>query len=595
MVLNKLAYRILVIFLFCFLAESIGNNVRIVGWVLDERDRPLRDVVINVFEGDRKIDEVEASRRGRFTVDIGVNGKYIIEITAPDRVPKMFLFNTEVPPALSQARGLGFEFVMDLFPNYPGLELELFKKPLLNFYFDTQQQTFAFDQSEYEVVFVEIEAAKDYIEELFVNKKEYDDIVMRADRLFQDDKLEEALELYTQAADFNLPNEPHAANQVNAIYRRLGIPTPDEVKQYEEFIAMADNKFYETEYELAIGYYRDALNIISDKSYPVERIDECERILNELAIADMPEEVIEEEVIVEPEPVKEVIAAVEPEPVVVPEPTPEPVPEPVVERVVEPDYKEERIILEDVAKEIADIVRKETAVVDERPVYVDIKRPEDYVSKKWEMTADQIEQLNVMAERISTDPGANLIIHSYVNLSANKLNDFYLSKVQSTAAIHYLLNKGIDINRLYQVSYTDPGNLTTNEASTLQFEIKYDQDFHQFVKDSHKRSLHYLNNIDRKVQFDPQVEFLVQFVAAINPVAPEYYKSISNRLPDKTIYYYYGEQRLHHYSVGNIKNLATALKVHRDLRDMGFDTYIIALLDGNRVLTTEISELLNRN
>jgi len=590
--LNRLFFVILTALLLCFTAESSGDVVRVVSWVLDERDRPLVNALVYVYENDRQVDVVEANRRGRVIVDMEVNSNYVIEITAPGKVPKKFSFNTFIPQSMSGARGIGFEFVMDLFDNYPGLELELFDRVLLNFHFDPAAQGFSFDQDEYEAVFSEIEEAKVYIAELYNKKEEYDELVKRADRLYQEDKLEEALGLYKQAVDLDIPKETRAPDQVIAVSRKLGIPTEEDILQYEELIAKADNKFDNNEFEVAAGYYRDALAVIPDKAYPVDRINECERLITEMAIAEKAAEVAAEP---EPEPLEEVIAEAKPVDTIVAEEKPK------EKTVTEPEIIKETVVLEDEAEKIAEVVEKEPvetvkepAVTEEEPDHVKISAPKE-VFRRWSLTREQIDMVNEIAQRLQSDPNANLIIHSYVKRDNDKPYNFYLSKKQSTAVISRLLEKGVDINRLYQVSYIDapgPNNASGNED--LQFELKYDQEFYSLVKNSHKNSLLYLDDLNSKAQFNSQVEFLVQFVAALNPVTPDYYKTIKEQLPEKKIYYYYGEKRMHHYSVGGISSLPNALEIHRDLRKLGYDTYIIALLDGNRVLTTEISELLNK-
>ena len=581
--MNRINYTILILLL-SFPASFVGNDIEVTGWVVDERDSRIRDAVVVVYEEGRQVDEMEVNWRGKFDASLGINSYYEIEVSAPGMISKRFSFDTSIPETIRRTRGLGFEFVVDLFESYPDLELELFEKPLMHFFYDRSMQSFYFKEEEYEVLSMEVEEARDYINELYDRKDIYDDIIESADGAYDEGNLEEALEYYVQANELELPDDDHTPGRINDIRTKLDIPTEEEVIQYEELIVKADEKFDREKLQEAIEYYEEALSIMPDETYPKERIDKSEDLLAEQKMAEEQPEQPVEETLADEEPVDET-----PEPEVVEE-------EFVEEEVVEAEEKAVEVEEEVVETAEEDIAHEEPdATYPGEVVHIDTKRTPDIDIDKWQFSDEQLEQIQHMAEMVKENAGANLIINSYVAKDTNKEHKFYLSKKQASAVIDRMENMGVDKNRLYPVSYGEAQfDHEIFKSGGLLFEIKNNTEFQDFLEESHKVSLKFLNNMGIEPHFDPEVEVLIQFLASNEPADPDYYREITKKLPGLNIYYYYSDRRLHHYSVGKIESISRALDIRRELRNLGYDTYIVVLQDGNRVPTTQVKDLLNR-
>ena len=58
------------------------------------------------------------------------------------------------------------------------------------------------------------------------------------------------------------------------------------------------------------------------------------------------------------------------------------------------------------------------------------------------------------------------------------------------------------------------------------------------------------------------------------------------------ILYYYDRDRFHRYSVGTFRQLNQAMDVHRRLRELGFDAFVVAFRNGERISLSEANQLL---
>lgn len=126
----------------------------------------------------------------------------------------------------------------------------------------------------------------------------YNELVERADKNFDGEKLAEALKDYKDALQLK-PAEQHPKDRIASIEQRLDASARDKAekerlerekadkeKRYADLVAKADAAFSGKQYETARTNYTDALSIKEGEKHPTDRLAEIDRILAELAAND---------------------------------------------------------------------------------------------------------------------------------------------------------------------------------------------------------------------------------------------------------------------------------------------------------------------
>ncbi len=104
----------------------------------------------------------------------------------------------------------------------------------------------------------------------------------RADRLLAEEKYEEAILAYRQAAEID-PEENYPDEKINEIESLLAERAKELDNKYKELIAKADSEFESRDYEAASATYRAASEIKPDEPYPKEKIELIDKNLFEIA------------------------------------------------------------------------------------------------------------------------------------------------------------------------------------------------------------------------------------------------------------------------------------------------------------------------
>mgnify|MGYP003707352727 CR=1 FL=1 len=121
-------------------------------------------------------------------------------------------------------------------------------------------------------------------------KKQYDKIVAVADKKFQEKEYESAKDLYKRAMSFN-PSDTYPPKKIAEIENILSqLAAEEKIKQqkeaekliaYNQFISKGNTNFGKTRYDEALKNYNEALKIKPGETYPKQRIDEINKLLEE--------------------------------------------------------------------------------------------------------------------------------------------------------------------------------------------------------------------------------------------------------------------------------------------------------------------------
>jgi tetratricopeptide (TPR) repeat protein len=112
---------------------------------------------------------------------------------------------------------------------------------------------------------------------MYTVKKQYDKYIAMGEAAFNAKDYFKAKEFYQNAA-FIYPGEQFPKDKIAECDKQLATEPP---KAYMELIAVADKLFNEKQYEKAKEAYNQALAIRPAEKYPLDKIKECEKMINE--------------------------------------------------------------------------------------------------------------------------------------------------------------------------------------------------------------------------------------------------------------------------------------------------------------------------
>ncbi|HSV89313.1 MAG TPA: OmpA family protein [Bacteroidales bacterium] len=204
-------------------------------------------------------------------------------------------------------------------------------------------------------------------------------------------------------------------------------------------------------------------------------------------------------------------------------------------------------------------------------------------------------QLDSVVNFLRANADAGIVVHAHTDEISGYLFNFYLSQKRAQSVIEYITRMGIPENRLYPFGHgkmnmvipdaTTPEEHRLNRRAT--FEVFALEEFNQFLAEAPRHSFRYLNSLHKEAHHAVGIEFMVQFAATRSPVNPRFYSRIMNALPHLDIIYYYNVDRFHRYSIGTFPAINQALEISRQLGNMGFDAFVVAFRNGQRISLNE--------
>ncbi|MCK5776038.1 MAG: hypothetical protein KAH25_07680, partial [Bacteroidales bacterium] len=115
------------------------------------------------------------------------------------------------------------------------------------------------------------------LQDLARKQMQYDELITTADRLFTENKYEEAIGKY-KAASGIFPDEPYPPQKIAEINNLLA-KILDKKTLYDKLIVDGDAAFNEKDYQNCITIFQQASAIYPSEPYPLQRIDEAKKAL----------------------------------------------------------------------------------------------------------------------------------------------------------------------------------------------------------------------------------------------------------------------------------------------------------------------------
>ncbi len=249
MSLKKVFLAILtIVVVFLLFAQQDEVKFMVEGRVTSD-DGKIEGATITLFKDEHQVEQTNPPRGGRFQYEFEYNHEYRLVFKREGFFQKIIIISTYVPTEVLQRN--------NKFPPYP-FELNFF------------EETDAIDRS-----FTVKPVARVFYNSQIDN---FDAEIYLSDAMLREQI--QAAEAERDALASERRSIGRASEQEMAALER----------QYDKAIAEADALYHKKQYEGAIGRFRDALMIFSDRAYPKDRIAEIQDLLAALQMAEETEQ-----------------------------------------------------------------------------------------------------------------------------------------------------------------------------------------------------------------------------------------------------------------------------------------------------------------
>ncbi|RFC55205.1 hypothetical protein [Brumimicrobium aurantiacum] len=265
-----------------FVNFGYGQNITYDGTITDmDSQKSISGVTVTVLSGGLNVTSSTTSGGGKYSVNFPVGKKYTVKYTKSGYVTK--IIELDVTSVIAEDMPPGGKIFppinLDLFQKRPGYDFSFLETtPVVKWYLDGDRMNYNNGQmmqtkKKIENLLLEAESA------LKNADAEYNKLIKDADKLFDEGKLEEALNKYVAA--LQLPGkqkEAHPNARLLEIEELLQKKEEEELafqqdnQAYLNLIAAADNFAKAKEYDKAISKYEEAIVIKDDEQYPKDRI-----------------------------------------------------------------------------------------------------------------------------------------------------------------------------------------------------------------------------------------------------------------------------------------------------------------------------------
>ncbi|MFN2395748.1 MAG: OmpA family protein [Bacteroidales bacterium] len=207
------------------------------------------------------------------------------------------------------------------------------------------------------------------------------------------------------------------------------------------------------------------------------------------------------------------------------------------------------------------------------------------------LSAQAISKLETVVDFLKNNPDKGVIIHGHTDEISGYLINFFLSQQRAKSVADHFQRNGIDASRIYTIGHGKMDLVVKNASTSDEHRMNRRANFQSipieelkaFLENASTFSFRYLNSIQKEAYFAEGIEFMVQFIASNVPINPQYYRKIMNNIPDVDIIYYYDTDRYHRYLVGSFRDFGSAFKMQKRLRELGYEIYIVAFDNGERI------------
>jgi len=279
-------------FLIGSIAFTFGQDITYDGKVSDmDSQKSLAGVTVKVTSGGSTITSTASSSNGDYSVNFSAGKKYTVKYSKSGYVSK--IITLDVTPVIAEDMPAGGKIFppinLDLFAERPGVDFSYLEtQPVVQWSLDGDRMSYNRGQ----MMQVKKKIEKNLEEAKSISRNadaDYNKLIKEADKLFAEEKLQEALNKYISALKIpGKQKEAHPNAQLMKIEELLQKKEEDalayqqENQAYLNLITAADNFAESKDYVKATAKYKEAIAMKSDEQYPKDRIADLK---NEIANA----------------------------------------------------------------------------------------------------------------------------------------------------------------------------------------------------------------------------------------------------------------------------------------------------------------------
>ncbi len=556
-------------------AQGLRDGVLgIEGWLYNDNDEPIRRADISVMQNNIVIMETRTNRRGNFSIELPIDNDYVAIFSADGYASKRIRFDTRLPDDFSGFNTFYFEFLVELFPAVDGVDYSLLEQPFIEISYLNDKEEFFFDEEVTKEAVAEVEELKQYTYKAIEYIDEYNIIIEKADEYFANSDFNNAILEYEKALKL-LSKQKYPKQQIENI---LAIMEPSEelIDDYTEFVADIEeihDDYFEAEYE-------ETADVIIEASE--KATDDFTEVVAD--VEEAPVEYIEQEY-------KETADAVD-------ETTTDSIPEHLA-------TEEKDELIEAPKEKVADIIPDDSIVDKEfhyRPTsFEQLQAHFNFASYK--LSDEALIQIDNAIKILKENPDSNLVISGHTDIRGNAIFNFYLSQLRTFEVYNYCISKGVNPDRMVTLAYGQNKPLLLNAKSEsehrknrrVDLEFVDNETIKSIVANKPQITYRHLNDLSNEYSFSNGVEFMVQFIAAKNPVGKSFFNMLLQNYPEVNIVYYHDSDKFHRYLAGKFNTVDEAVNAALKMRSIGYDTYIVAFNNGERLPVSEARNILSEN
>jgi len=209
-------------FLFLLILNIHAQSVplRFQGSVSDDRSN-LSGVTLQVSKSGKVMNNIITDAGGRYSFELPLGGEYLITVSKEGYISKKFTVSTlGVPAEMASLRFPSVEASLTLFKRMEGIDYSLLNQPVNKFYFDVEREDFVYDENHLKQMKKGIEQIKEQEKALLAKEKEreeqYTAAIKAGDKAFAKMDWQAALAFYEQSLQVK-SQEPYPKAQIEKV------------------------------------------------------------------------------------------------------------------------------------------------------------------------------------------------------------------------------------------------------------------------------------------------------------------------------------------------------------------------------------------
>lgn len=294
----KKTFFLLLILPFTYLLSA--QSLLVNGYIIID-DASSEGARITLYKNNEKLEEKNVSKKGKFDLKFGWDADYKLAFEKPGYITKIVNINTDVPPEVveSNPNFPPVKLIINLLPMVENIDLSIFEQPIAILAYNYELDDFTFDKeysSRIKEKIVRTEqavrmslsqqgAAAREKERLFAEWKE------KGQESFREKAWQKAIDAWKEALHIK-PGEQEIEEKIKIARKEYELEQERNAAEarnlqtYRLLVTSGDSLFLLQQYPEAREKYAEARNIKSTESYPIQKIEEIDKILLQLAQAE---------------------------------------------------------------------------------------------------------------------------------------------------------------------------------------------------------------------------------------------------------------------------------------------------------------------